>query len=602
MSYKQNAAANRDALFGPSSSFSKKKSSSSTGPKYKQDAASNRDALFGGASSSGKSKKSSSSTSRVTSAAAAVKATVKSSTGYNYGNHNTTNTMSSSMSSRVSSTSRTTSTDKKKSPITSVLSGTAKMEKLKQAEEYRQKAKKAMTRSVFSRPDPIMAGTFYKRAADAYQACGDENRLERLHRIASGDCQMGQGAYGSAAGEYLRAAELVQISEETPDRKMKEGWKLYSDAANAYTQMGEKGKAAKCRLQSALAYTWNDDDDEGVEPTSSKVLSKKALECVEEAVEAHVPDPLNRYARYRQTGTSAYMDPNSDSATAKTADTPTFSKQTMELAMNALVTTPFAHEPLIDLVSTLVSYREYTTALYAAGAASKLLEADGIATISLDRIYCIETILLCAMGDVIQAEQVFLNVHVQHTSYLSSRECKLSEDLFRAIKMRDADALEEARSPQGSNRACLANLRTHTLRTLVQELRLNGMARPVTKKKKPKAKKDTTTRTTTITPSANDPMAAATPEWTGPIIPTATAPPLVPATVLPPSTSLSTVPAQLNNNNNHDDKLEEPEEYDANALHNEMDDLMTDMGLDGLSSDDDDEDEEDLSDDDIDLR
>jgi len=478
--------------------------------------------------------------------------------------------------------------------LTSMLSGQAKIDKMKEAEEYRQKAKKAMTRSVFSRPDPIMAGTFYKRAADCYQACGDENRLERLHRIASGDCQMGQGAYGSAAAEYMRGAELVKVSDETIDRKMKEGWKLYGDAANAYYQMGEKGKAAKCRLQSALAYTWNDDEDDEDEgnDVTSKVLSQNALKCIEEAIEAHVPDPLNRYARYRQTGTSAYVDPNATPPTTGSA-TPQYSKQTMELCRNAVVTTPFAHEPLVDLISTLVEYREYTTALYAAGAASAILEQDGIATISLDRLYGLETILTLAMGDCIQAEQVFLNVHVQHTSYLSSRECKMSEDLFRAIKMRDDDALEEARSPQGSNRACLANLRTDALRLLVQELRINGIARPVKHKKKSKKKtndKEEPSFAAAAAPVAAAPMsAAAAPEWTNPA---PSNPPLVAAApvVVPAPSAVAAAVAV-------DDKLEEPEDYDANALHAEMDDLMADMGLDDLSSQ-----EEELSDDDIDLR
>lgn len=76
------------------------------------------------------------------------------------------------------------------------VTGQAKITKMAEAEDYRLKAKKAMTRGIFSKPDPISAANYYKRAADAYKACG-ENRLERLHRIASGDCQLGQDAYAS---------------------------------------------------------------------------------------------------------------------------------------------------------------------------------------------------------------------------------------------------------------------------------------------------------------------------------------------------------------------------------------------------------------------
>lgn len=62
--------------------------------------------------------------------------------------------------------------------LVSILNGQAKIDKMAEAEDYRLKAKQAMTRGIFSKPDPISAANFYKRAADAYKACG-ENRLER---------------------------------------------------------------------------------------------------------------------------------------------------------------------------------------------------------------------------------------------------------------------------------------------------------------------------------------------------------------------------------------------------------------------------------------
>ena len=42
----------------------------------------------------------------------------------------------------------------------------------------------------------VMASTFYKRAADCYQTCGEE-RLERLYRVSSADCQMKVGAFAT---------------------------------------------------------------------------------------------------------------------------------------------------------------------------------------------------------------------------------------------------------------------------------------------------------------------------------------------------------------------------------------------------------------------
>lgn len=206
------------------------------------------------------------------------------------------------------------------------------------------------------------------------------------------------------------------------------------------------------------------------------MLSKDSLTEMEEAIEAHIPDLFNPYARYRQTGKSAFVGED------ETVENP--SKASLEMAEAHIVTKAYSHEPLFELVYFLSSYGEYASALYAAGAASALLEKEGMSTLTLSRSFIMETIVTLAMGDPVAAEEQFLKRHVQKTSYLSARECKLAEDLFRAVKMRDEEALEEARSPSGSNRAALANLHS-SMRTLVQEIRLSGVAR--------KQVKDTTT-------------------------------------------------------------------------------------------------------------
>ena len=346
------------------------------------------------------------------------------------------------------------------------------MAKMKEAEEYRLKAKKAMTRGIFSSPDPIAAGNYYKRAADAYKACG-ENRLERLHRIASADCQMGQDAYATAATEFMRAAELAAVSDEPAEKREKEVYKVYTDASEAWRQANELGRAGDCLMRAAFGLLLGSDEEmevEGVEGGRKLMaMNKRALKAIEEAIEVHVPDLLNRYASYRQTGTSAYVDPDADpnDATVKSA--------TMELARHNMVKTSYAHETVYKACFNLIKYGEYPSALYAAGAATALIGADGFATISLSRAFAAETVLCLALGDVVAADKYFLEVHLQKDSYLSSRECKLSEDLIRAIKDMDGEALEEARDPNGSNRAALANL-DPSLRGLVKNLRMSGRA------------------------------------------------------------------------------------------------------------------------------
>lgn len=398
---------------------------------YKHNAASNRDTLFGGAG--GDNKKSGFSQKANQGRHAA---TTSSSKGYSYGGS-------------------------QKTPLKVGLSGEAKASKLKEAEEYRDKARKAMQKGLFSKPDPLAASTYYKRAADAYQLCG-EARLERLYRINSADCQTRVGAWATAAAEYTRAAELVQVADdENTEMKREIGRKLHLSAADAWRNMNDPGKAAASTVQAALALIWEDE---------SSFLPKVALEAIEEAVECFVPDPLNPYSRYRQTGTSAYVDSNS----GENSSDP--SPEALELAKQNVVTRSFAHESLQEVLYLLVSFSEYASALYVAGAITTLLAQDGISTLSLSRAFLAETVITLAMGDPIAAEQNFLSRHVQKSTYLTSRECKLAEELFRAVKNRDTEALEEARSVKGTNKTGIANLPL-ALRDLVSMIRVSGVAR-----------------------------------------------------------------------------------------------------------------------------
>jgi len=439
---------------------------------YKRDASSNRDALFGGGGGSSSSSSnrrqapSTSRSSRPTPPSASARPSSGTSSKAAAGSHHLPSALGLPPSS-------STYTDPHITPGPSliftsagrtaarsnlgVLTGEAKIAKLSEAEDYRLKAKKCMTRGIFSKPDPISAANFYKRAADAYKVCG-ENRLERLHRIASGDCQLGQDAYATAAAEYTRAAELAETSDETLARKRKEVHKLHFDAANAWVQMGEKGRAAESRTKAAFGLIMGDE--------VTKQINPKALLSVEEAVESFVPDPLNRKRNYRRTGVSAYINPNADDADAAM-------ESAVGLARQNIITDSFAHEALAKVGNELIKRHHYESALYTFGASTATLENEGFATVSLSRAYVSETILTLAMGDTVAARQDFQQVHLQRTSYLSSRECALAEDLVRACDAMDGEALDETRSRSGQHRSAMANL-DPTVRDLVGKIRVSG--------------------------------------------------------------------------------------------------------------------------------
>jgi len=396
-----------------------------------------------------------------------------------------------------------------------------------------------MTRGVFSKPDPISASNYYKRAADAYKQCG-ENRLERLHRIASGDTQLGQDAYATAAAEYTRAAELAETSDETIQRKRQECYKLHLDAANAWQQMGEKGRAAESTVKAAFGLIMG-------ESTTSKIDNKALIE-IEKSIELFVGDPLNKKSQYRRTGVSAYDNPNA-------VDQIEAQNEAKQLAYQNIITDSYAHETLYKVGAELIKRRHYESALYAYGAGTASLEHEGYATVSLSRAYVSEAILTLAMGDTVAASKDFQNVHLQNTQYLSSRECALEEDLIRACNDMDSEALDDVRSRSGSHRAAMANLEP-VIRELVGEIRVSGRVKKDKTVNKP-VKGPSSVPKTAVEKAVSSEIAAA-------IKPT-------------PRSELS------------GKSLEE----DTEAGFDEMDDIMNQMGLG--------DDEEDVDDDDIDL-
>jgi tetratricopeptide (TPR) repeat protein len=430
-----------------------------------------------------------------------------------------------------------------------LLSGAAQQAKLKEASEYRDKANKCLQTGLFKSADPLAASTYFKRAADCYHQLGDLS-LERLFRLESAKCNQQCQIWASAASDYTKAAELTMQLLENPDdestlqQHRRDASQHHQAAAQCYLQLGDPAKAAAAQVAAALVLLTDE----------TKHIPTDALRAMEEAIEAHVPDPLNPYARYRSTGVSSFRDPDDD------VDQP-WSADTVALAQQHLVNRAYAHEPVQQLVHVLTQHGEYAAALYAAGAVTVLLQQDNMhSTLSLSRAFCVETVLTLALGDPVTAEQAFLNRHVQKTFYLTSRECQLSEELIRAIKNRSLDQLDEARDVSGVNRTALANLPHDSLRRVVQELRVSGVARAAT--------------TTATTTTAND------------------------------DKPLHEV---LNQKTGYEPDVEAGAELDGEALANELgglnfeglDDSANDIGSDGGVGDDE---LDELEDDDIDLR
>jgi hypothetical protein len=455
-----------------------------------------------------------------------------------------------------------------------------------EAESYRLKASQSMTRGIFSRPDPISASNYYRRAADAYKMCG-ERTLEKLHRIASGDCQDGLGGYATAAMEYTRAAELVELDylenamngkgggdggngggcndDVVLDRRRRECRKLHNDASRMYENMGERGRAALSYVKGSFALIM------GMDPSSK--LDDGVLANIEIGIEMFVGDPLNDKRDYRRTGASRYVDDDDDVGTGRTTSKTTKAKKSMlELARDNVVTDSHGHECLIRAGNELLKRRMYESALYAYGAVSALLRHEGYATISLYRCYVSECVITLAMGDVVGAKRDYERVHLQDvTGYLNSRECALEEDLIRACHDMDVDALEMARGRDGPNRGAMANL-DPIVRELVCELRVSGRASSSGGKGGSGGGGDEIGRTRDARVASSDPRG------TKKSVPS----PVPSASCVVPSSSTSTSRVGRPDHGVVGADLDR----DTDARFEEMDDIMNEMGLNDVDDED----------------
>jgi len=340
---------------------------------------------------------------------------------------------------------------------TQELSESARKAKRDEAHNFKTKANNCMQQGLFKSPDPVAASTFFKRAADCYHQTGDL-KSEYLYRVESAKCNVMVRAWTSAASDYESAAKIrAGNGSELSDQYRQDASTCFLEAASAWIEVNEREKAAKCHVDSALVLL-----DKGV-----RIIPRQVLGGLEAAVEAHIPDVINPFARYRQTGCSIFLEEGDTIESVSLED--------KALAEAHVVKRAYSYEPLLNVSALLTQHGEFASALYAVGAITTILERDGISTLTLSRSYCSETILLLAAGDPVAAEQRFLQKHIQSTPYISSRECKLAEELFRALKEMDSDALEAARDPSGTNRAALANLDT-AFRVVVSELRPDGIA------------------------------------------------------------------------------------------------------------------------------
>lgn len=197
--------------------------------------------------------------------------------------------------------------------------------------------------------------------------------------------QMRQDSYASAAMEYSRAAELSATSDEITARKRKEVNQLYKNAAEAWMAAGERGKAAECYTKAAMGMM--------IDKDGTEIVDKLTHIALEDAVQFHVPDLLNRMSLHRMTQNVDHSTRGNDDWMKDNKQRTATIEQLKENAREDIARSAYSHENIQKIVRVFVEMRHYRSALYAAGAVTTLLEESGYATVSLFKAYLTETIL-----------------------------------------------------------------------------------------------------------------------------------------------------------------------------------------------------------------
>ena len=61
------------------------------------------------------------------------------------------------------------------------------------------------------------------------------------------------------------------------------------------------------------------------------------------------------------------------------------------------------------------------------------------------------TIILLSLGDIVKAEQIYLQEHLNNSTYLNSKECKLADEFILAFKNYDIELLEKTQASPSLN-------------------------------------------------------------------------------------------------------------------------------------------------------
>lgn len=295
--------------------------------------------------------------------------------------------------SKVSSGAAGSSNMSGKKPLTAstassifVISPEIKNQRVNEAKQHYEKAQEYLKTNIFKwSADHLAAAPIFEKSAGCYAAAGENENAKQMYILAANSHQASD-AHAAAAVIIMKAAQVSNTQgnkEECAD--------LYEKAAVSWANNGETEKAGDSFIKAAKA----------VEGSNSQ----RAWKLYKAASDILFPENTQK----EQLGTLH----------------------------------PMTVEAVKDALKFLLKSHMIREALIFVERVVPLLEAQGYES-AMCKAMLTQTILQLEFGDVVKAEQTYLQDHLSNNMYIRSTECRCAELFINAYKSYDNELLEIA--------------------------------------------------------------------------------------------------------------------------------------------------------------
>lgn len=272
-----------------------------------------------------------------------------------------------------------------------LLSNEMRLKKIEEARDFSERGMKAIKVTVFQwKADHLLAAPLFESSSNAYKAAGELEQA-RVMMVQSAKSHEGYGALSTCAVAYMNAAKIAQAQNNKVQAA-----EHFKESAEMWGSHGDVEKCADVLAKAAKEL-------ENEKPTEALDLYNRALEILS-------PDGLTK----EQLGK-------------------------VNINIRDILREAFKY----TLKRGEKDSKSLKDALSLAKRMVKQFEAFESEP-SMCKSMASVIIILLSLGDVVQADQTYLQEHLDNKHYITSNECKVIDKFIMAFKNSDLDLLDEA--------------------------------------------------------------------------------------------------------------------------------------------------------------